>query len=82
LQKKPDLIISGINYGANLGRDIYYSGTVAAAREGCFAGLRSIAVSLALGFAEEPKVIIGTRLVTFIQKFLPEFERTSLPRAA
>ena len=40
-----DLVISGINRGANLGQDIYYSGTVAAAREACFQGYKSIAVS-------------------------------------
>ncbi len=44
---KPDLIISGINHGANLGQDRYYSGTIAAAREGSFRGIPSIAVSLA-----------------------------------
>jgi len=43
---KPDLIISGINHGPNLGQDRYYSGTIAAAREGAFRGIPSIAVSL------------------------------------
>lgn len=42
----PDLLISGINHGANLGRDVFYSGTVAAAIEGCFLGIPSVAVSL------------------------------------
>ena len=41
----PDLIITGINRGGNLGLDIYYSGTVAAAREGAFHGIPSIAMS-------------------------------------
>ena len=40
-----DCVLSGINDGANLGVDIYYSGTVAAAREATFFGLRSIAFS-------------------------------------
>jgi 5'-nucleotidase len=44
---RPDLVISGINRGANLGQDLYYSGTVAAAREASFHGVPSIAVSLA-----------------------------------
>jgi 5'-nucleotidase len=43
----PDIVVSGINAGANLGDDILYSGTVAAAREGRFLNLPSIAVSLA-----------------------------------
>ncbi len=44
-QKKPDLLMSGINMGANLGEDVTYSGTVAAAIEGCLLGIRSIAFS-------------------------------------
>ena len=46
LDYEPDLVISGINHGANLGDDVIYSGTVAAAMEGRFLGLPSIAVSL------------------------------------
>lgn len=42
----PDMVISGINHGANLGDDTIYSGTVAAATEGRFLGLPAIAVSL------------------------------------
>ncbi|MEM7780023.1 MAG: 5'/3'-nucleotidase SurE [Pseudomonadota bacterium] len=41
----PDLILSGVNRGANLGDDITYSGTVSAAMEGALAGIRSIALS-------------------------------------
>ena len=42
---KPDLIVSGINHGANLGDDVTYSGTVAAALEGIVLGIPAIAVS-------------------------------------
>jgi 5'-nucleotidase len=42
---KPDLILSGVNRGANLGDDVTYSGTVSAAMEGVLAGVRSIALS-------------------------------------
>lgn len=45
LPAPPDLILSGVNRGANLGDDITYSGTVAAAFEGALAGIRSIALS-------------------------------------
>ena len=46
--KKPiDLVVTGINFGANLGDDVIYSGTVAGAIEGRFLGLPSIALSLA-----------------------------------
>ncbi|MCK4993535.1 MAG: 5'/3'-nucleotidase SurE [Candidatus Omnitrophica bacterium] len=47
LKGKPQLIISGINHGQNLGSDIMYSGTVSAATEGTILGIPSIAVSLA-----------------------------------
>jgi 5'-nucleotidase len=46
LKLRPDMIISGINHGANLGEDVIYSGTVAAAREGALAGVPSFAVSV------------------------------------
>ncbi len=46
LDRDPDMVISGINAGANLGDDVIYSGTVAAAMEGRFLGLPAIAVSL------------------------------------
>jgi 5'-nucleotidase len=48
LKLKPDLVISGINRGPNLGDDIAYSGTVAAAAEAAAYGLRAFALSLAL----------------------------------
>lgn len=46
MQEKPDVIVSGINSGANLGTDVHYSGTVAAAREGALMNIPSYAVSL------------------------------------
>ena len=47
LDELPDMVISGINHGANMGDDTVYSGTVAAATEGYLLGIPSIAVSLA-----------------------------------
>lgn len=46
LPQEPDMVIAGINHGANLGDDVLYSGTVAAAVEGRFLGKPAIAVSL------------------------------------
>lgn len=46
-KRKPDILISGINHGPNMGDDVTYSGTVAAAIEGSLLGVPSIAVSLA-----------------------------------
>ena len=51
LKQEPDMVVAGINSGANLGDDVLYSGTVAAAMEGRFLGLPAIAVSLA---ADQP----------------------------
>ena len=42
---KPDLVLSGINNGLNIGEDVYYSGTVSAAREGVLNGIQSVAFS-------------------------------------
>lgn len=53
LPQRPDLVVSGINRGANIGHDVHYSGTVAAAREGCLQGIPALSVSLA--FIGEPK---------------------------
>lgn len=47
LPQLPDMVISGINHGANMGDDTIYSGTVAAATEGFLLGIPSIAISLA-----------------------------------
>jgi len=59
LTEEPDMVVSGINLGANLGDDVIYSGTVAAATEGRFLSLPALAVSLAgtkeLNFATAAK---------------------------
>jgi len=46
LETEPDMVFAGINHGANLGDDVLYSGTVAAATEGRFLGLPAIAISM------------------------------------
>jgi 5'-nucleotidase len=46
LDKEPDVVFSGINNGENMGDDVLYSGTVAAATEGRFLGLPSVAISI------------------------------------
>ncbi len=53
LDGDPDMVVSGINAGANLGDDVIYSGTVAAAMEGRFLGYPAIAVSLV--FNDKPR---------------------------
>jgi 5'-nucleotidase len=49
LPRRPDVVVSGINHGPNLGVDVIYSGTVAAAREGALRGLRAMALSAERG---------------------------------
>lgn len=51
---RPDIVISGINRGANLGQDCFYSGTVAAAREASFRNVPAIAVSSVVDFLKNP----------------------------
>jgi len=57
-----DMVVSGINDGANLGDDVLYSGTVAAAIEGRFLGLPTIAVSLVVGSATGPHFATAARI--------------------
>lgn len=69
--KEPiDLVVTGINLGANLGDDVIYSGTVAGAIEGRFLGLPSLAISLASWECKhfESAAIIAKRLVEKIEK--------------
>jgi 5'-nucleotidase len=75
LPRRPDLVLSGINRGANLGEDVFYSGTVGGAREGTFFGVPSIAVSLAVRAeaAFEPAAAFAARLAAHVlAKGLPE----------
>lgn len=74
MSDEPDMIIAGINRGANLGDDVHYSGTVAAAMEGRFLGFPAIAVSLA-GFRAK-NFDTAIRVVT---RLLREMEDRPLP---
>lgn len=56
---RPDYVISGINLGYNTGLAVYYSGTLAAAREGALNGIRSIALSVGSHMAKEFDYILG-----------------------
>lgn len=54
LNKKPDILVSGINHGPNMGDDVTYSGTVAAAMEGTILGIPSIAISQVVTNGDSP----------------------------
>lgn len=70
LKKKPDLVVSGINLGHNDGCSVFYSGTVAGAREGALMGIPSLAMSLATfvnpDFTYSAKV--GAKMAKLIMK--------------
>lgn len=61
MDSPPDVILSGVNRGANLGDDITYSGTVSAAIEGALAGIRSIALSQVIRRGAEHEQFDATR---------------------
>ncbi len=71
---EPEMVISGINHGANLGDDTIYSGTVAAATEGRFLGLPAIAVSLV---GTQPKHFVTAAQV--VVDLLARLQRDPLP---
>ncbi len=77
LEKKPDLLISGINNGPNLGADILYSGTVSAAMEGAVLGYPSIAVSLC---GAEGNITDFSYASDFIAKFVPSIAGINFPK--
>ena len=70
LKELPDIVISGINHGANMGDDTIYSGTVAAATEGFLLGIPSIAISLVAEGGEHFRTAgrVVTDLVTRFQR--------------
>jgi 5'-nucleotidase len=75
LEHEPDMVFAGINHGSNLGDDVLYSGTVAAATEGRFLGLPAIAISLVgsnpIHFKTAAEVAV-TLLKQLIKKPLPK----------
>lgn len=73
----PDLVVSGINYGANIGDDVTYSGTVAAALEGAILGIPSIAFSLTVALGDEANF---KPVAYFVQKLIPKILKDSLPK--
>lgn len=60
MPERPDFVLSGVNHGQNMGEDVLYSGTVAAAMEGLSLGIPSIAVSFAAGdLRADPQRLAG-----------------------
>lgn len=65
-----DIVFSGINAGANLGTDVYVSGTVAAAREAAFMGKRAVAVSQYIGEGKKPLWELSSKSVSDLMEFI------------
>jgi len=86
IESKPELIVSGINHGSNLGDDITYSGTVAAALEGIVLGIPAIAVSqqadhgamdFRMGTAWEPEDFAPA--AAFVARIVEELQDVPMP---
>ncbi|HLG21127.1 MAG TPA: 5'/3'-nucleotidase SurE [Bdellovibrionota bacterium] len=72
-EKRPDIVVSGINQGPNLGDDVIYSGTVAAALEGALMGVPSIAISLAVQSEDVPNFLPAAHFAKrVVKKILDE----------
>ncbi len=72
LPRRPDMVLSGINDGLNLAADVFYSGTVAAAREGALRGLRGLALSAGPGVDLEGAAACSVKLaLAFLSEPLP-----------
>ena len=72
LPRRPDLVISGINHGPNLGNDVHYSGTVAAAREAAMRGIPAMAFSTgAMAFLSENATLAAKLVERFLQAEIP-----------
>jgi 5'-nucleotidase len=76
LKEKPDIVISGINRGGNVGENVYYSGTVGAAMEGAINGTPSVAVSVAYKGREFDFKAAGQ----FTRSLVPLILSESLPK--
>lgn len=74
MKELPEIVISGINHGPNMGTDVLYSGTVSAAMEGAIFNIPSIAISLA-----DHKPQDFTCAVTFISKLLKNIKEIKFP---
>jgi 5'/3'-nucleotidase len=74
LPRRPDLVASGLNHGLNLGQDVFYSGTVAAAREGALRGIPAIAASAHSTASLEAAATFTTQVALELLKMGP-YER-------
>lgn len=74
-----DLVVSGINRGANLGQDVYYSGTVAAAREAAFRKIPAIAISQVIDNLANDQSIYFYTAAVFLRQFIKSGGHKQIP---
>lgn len=79
MPEPPDLVLSGVNAGANIADDVTYSGTVAGAMEGTLLGVRSIALSQAYNMTGEGRFTPWETVEAHAPKLLRKLIETSLP---
>lgn len=72
LPRRPDLVLSGLNHGANLGDDVFYSGTVAAAREGALRGVPALALSAGLEANRSAAAQEAARIALSVHRWAPK----------
>ena len=82
MKQMPDLVVSGINRGANLGQDVYYSGTVSAAREACILGLPAMAISMDIDHKKrkEDREIHFESAAKALTRLIKEIELKEIPK--
>lgn len=78
--RRPDLILSGINRGSNLAEDVTYSGTISACFEGTLLGIRSIALSQAYQVSDEGRVVPWETAETLAPDLLRRLIAIGLPQ--
>jgi 5'-nucleotidase len=77
--KKPDLILSGVNNGANMADDVTYSGTIAGAIEGTLQGVRSFAISQAANYVDGERLIPWEIVENFAPDLLKNLIKVEMP---
>lgn len=77
--KKPDLVLSGVNNGANMADDVTYSGTIAGAIEGTLQGIKSFAISQAANYLDGERLIPWEIVETFAPDLLKKLIKVEMP---
>jgi 5'-nucleotidase len=77
--KKPDLVLSGVNNGANMADDVTYSGTIAGAIEGTLQGIKSFAISQAANYLDGERMVPWEIVETFAPDLLKKLIKVEMP---